>query len=61
MRPPAGRAALVSVVRLEQPIALALSVLAIGYLYFPLRALLWRWISGAHELSSDALFREAAV
>ncbi|MEG3147566.1 hypothetical protein U1839_23185 [Sphingomonas sp. RT2P30] len=56
-----GDAALVSVVRLEQPIALALSVLAIGYLYFPLRALLWRWISGAHELSSDALFREAAV
>jgi signal transduction histidine kinase len=56
-----GDAALVTVVRLEQPVALALSVLAIGYLYFPLRALLWRWISGAHELSSDALFREAAI
>ncbi len=56
-----GDAALVSVVRLEQPVALALSVLAVGYLYFPLRALLWRWVSGARELSSDALFREAAV
>ncbi len=56
-----GDAALVTTLRLEQPVALALSVLAVGYLYFPLRALLWRWISGTRELSSDALFREAAV
>lgn len=56
-----GDAALVSMLRVEQPVALALSVLAVGYLYFPLRALLWRWISGERPLSSDALFREAAV
>lgn len=56
-----GDAALVSVLRVEAPVALALSVLAVGYLYFPLRAWLWRWVSGAREVTSDALFRQAAV
>lgn len=56
-----GDGALVSMMRVEQPAALALSVLAVGYLYFPLRALLWRWISGERALSNDALFREATV
>jgi signal transduction histidine kinase len=56
-----GDAALVSLLRVEAPVALALSVLAVGYLYFPLRAWLWRWVSGAREVTSDALFRQAAV
>jgi len=56
-----GDAALVSLLRVEAPVALGLSVLAVGYLYFPLRALLWRWISGERALSSDALFRAATV
>lgn len=56
-----GDAALVSVLQVEAPVALALSMLAVGYLYFPLRAWLWRWVSGAREVTSDALFRQAAV
>ncbi|CAN5378228.1 hypothetical protein BH11PSE5_BH11PSE5_21300 [soil metagenome] len=54
-------AILVLAIDLDQPVALALSFLGIGYLYFPLRARLWRRSRGTVDLSSDALFRQATV
>ena len=42
------------------PVALAISVLFIGYLYFPVRLLLWRWIVGPSPLTDSELFQVAA-
>ena len=52
---------LVNLLRLEQPVALAIALLAIGYGYFPLRAALWQIIAGGRPLSGELLFRQAAL
>jgi signal transduction histidine kinase len=39
--------------------AFAISILVVGYLYFPARLLLWRWIAGRPALSDSELFQIA--
>jgi two-component system sensor histidine kinase DevS len=39
--------------------AFALSILVVGYLYFPARLLLWRWIAGAPALGESEMFQFA--
>lgn len=46
---------------LERPVALAIALLAVGYAYFPLRAGIWRWVTGAGPLARDTLVRQAAL
>lgn len=54
-------AVLVLTLDLDQPVALVMALLGIGYLYFPLRAWAWRRSRGAVDLSSDTLFRQATT
>ena len=56
----AGDALLVGVLGLSGPAALAIAILAVGYLYLPARAFLWRMISGRPALSESELFQVAA-
>lgn len=53
-------ALLVNLLALERPLALALSLLAIGYLYVPVRAFLWGRINRNQTLSGPELFRMAS-
>lgn len=53
-------AGLILGLRIEARMALGLSVLVIGYLYFPLRARVWRWVAGGPTLSSGELFQLAS-
>ena len=54
-------AGLILGLRIEARMALGLSVLVIGYLYFPLRARVWRWVAGGPTLSSGELFQLASA
>jgi signal transduction histidine kinase len=54
-------AGLILGLRIEARMALGLSVLVIGYLYFPLRARVWRWVAGGPSLSSGELFQLASA
>jgi len=54
-------AALARLLRLDRPLALALALLAVGYGYFPLRALVLQAVTGRRAISSEALFRQAAL
>ena len=54
-------AGLILGLRIEARTALGLSVLAIGYLYFPLRARVWKWVAGGPSLSSGELFQLASA
>jgi len=53
-------AGLILGLRIEARAALGLSVLVIGYLYFPLRSRVWRWVAGGPTLSSGELFQLAS-
>ncbi len=53
-------AALILGMRIEARAALGLSMLVVGYLYFPLRARVWRWVAGGPSLSSGELFQLAS-
>ncbi|MBU6266658.1 MAG: hypothetical protein KGN34_03895 [Sphingomonadales bacterium] len=54
-------AALARLLRLEKPLALALALLAAGYVYMPLRAVVLRLVTGRRAVTSEALFRQAAL
>ncbi len=56
----AADALLISGLGVAGPVALAISLLVIGYLYFPVRILLWRWIVGRSPLTDSELFQAAA-
>lgn len=53
-------AMLVGLLRLDQPVALALALFAVGYVWMPLRARLWQAIVGGRPQSPEELFRQAA-
>lgn len=53
-------ALLVNLLAIERPLALALALLTIGYLYVPLRAVVWNRINGQRALSGPDLFRMAS-
>ena len=55
----AADALLIGGLGLGGPAALGLSVLLIANIYFPARALLWRWIAGGPALSDTELFQSA--
>jgi two-component system sensor histidine kinase DevS len=55
----AADAALIGGLGLAGPAAFAISILVVGYLYFPARLLLWRWIAGRPALSESELFQSA--
>ena len=52
-------AALIAGLRVESTAALALSLLIVGYLYLPLRTLVWRRIVGRPQLTDSELFQIA--
>ncbi|WP_225011240.1 sensor histidine kinase [Novosphingobium percolationis] len=52
-------ALLVNLLALAKPVALALALLAVGYLYVPLRGALWSRINRSQALTGPELFRMA--
>jgi signal transduction histidine kinase len=46
--------------RIEARVALGFSILMVGYLYFPARARVWRWLTGKPTLSESELFQLAS-
>ncbi|MCW1384960.1 hypothetical protein OLX02_19270 [Novosphingobium sp. KCTC 2891] len=53
-------ALLINLLSLDRPVALAVAVLGIGYLYVPLRALLWSKLNRRRTLTGPELFRMAS-
>lgn len=53
-------ALLAGLLRLNQPMALALALVVVGYVWLPLRARLWQAIVGGRPQSAEELFRQAA-
>jgi signal transduction histidine kinase len=53
-------AALISGLGLGSKFALAAALLGVGFLYLPLRALLWRWVFGKPAMTDSQLFQAAA-
>jgi len=56
----AADALLAGLLRLDQPVALALALVVVGYVWIPLRARLWQAIVGGRPQSAEELFRQAA-
>ncbi len=53
-------AVLIFGLRIEERTALAISMLVVGYLYFPARTMIWRWVAGRPTLSDRELFQLAS-
>jgi signal transduction histidine kinase len=56
----AADAVLAGLLRLDQPVALALALVIVGYVWMPLRARLWQSIVGGRLQSPEELLRQAA-